>query len=231
MRRQPPKGEPRLVIAARGGHPERVPYHRRNVGFRLLRRGGRAYRRPLPAKQTCGRPDWDDRVRPGGDISYTPTDPCSKPVSALSRPHLSRYRASFRAWGASMRRRNFLGVLGGAMAIWPLAARAQQPTIPVIGFLSALSPEASVDSIEAFRRGLAEAGFVEGQNIAIEYRWLEGQYDRLQAFTGEFVRRPVSLISCCQSACRTGRDSRNHVNPDRIRRGPRPRSGWASREL
>src|SRR5260370_11150244 len=93
-----------------------------------------------------------------------------------------------------MRRRSFL-VLGGAAAVWPLAARAQQPNVPVIGFMSTRSPEESEYLLEAFRQGLKEGGFVEGQNVAIEFRWARGQYDRLPAMAADLVSRRVNVLT------------------------------------
>src|SRR5215475_7699961 len=93
-----------------------------------------------------------------------------------------------------MRRREFITLLGGAAAAWPLAARAQQPAMPVVGFLSTLSPQANAARLRVFRRALSELGFVEGRNLAIEFRFVEGEYDRLPAMAEELVRHPVAVL-------------------------------------
>jgi putative ABC transport system substrate-binding protein len=93
-----------------------------------------------------------------------------------------------------MRRRDFITFAGGTAAAWPMAARAQQPAIPVVGFLSSGSPESDAVRLIAFRQGLNETGYVEARNLAIEYRGMQGHYDLLPALIADFIRRPVAVI-------------------------------------
>src|SRR5260370_16526527 len=93
-----------------------------------------------------------------------------------------------------MRRREFIAALGGAATAWPLAARAEQPAMPVVGYLSSLTQADSVHFDAAFRRGLSEMGYVEGQNVSIEYRWITDRYDPLPAMAVDLVQRQVAVI-------------------------------------
>jgi putative tryptophan/tyrosine transport system substrate-binding protein len=93
-----------------------------------------------------------------------------------------------------LQRREFVALLGGAAVAWPLAARAQQPTVPVIGFLGSQTPEMLMSRLGAFRQGLTGSGYVEGRNVAIEYRWAEGRQDRYSELMGDLIHRKVTVI-------------------------------------
>src|SRR6478672_5400817 len=106
--------------------------------------------------------------------------------------------------GANMRRREFIGLFGGATA-WPLVARAQQPVMPLVGFLGTRAASDDPQLLTAFRNGLKEAGYVEAQNVAIEYRFADNQYDRLPTLAADLVQRRVALIVTNGPAARTAK--------------------------
>jgi putative ABC transport system substrate-binding protein len=93
-----------------------------------------------------------------------------------------------------MRRREFVGLIGGSAVMWPLAAAAQQPTLPIIGYLGSATSEQTIDNVVAFRKGLSESGYVEGQNVAIQYRWADGHFGRFPALAAELVAQRVAVI-------------------------------------
>jgi hypothetical protein len=127
-----------------------------------------------------------------------------------------------------MNRREFIALVGGAAAAWPLTARAQQPVMPVVGYLSVGAPPAHL--LAVFKQSLAEAGFVEGRNVAIETPSADGRYDRLPALAADLVRRQVAVIvdNYCQSGARRQGCDRN--NTDRLQRSRGSRRAWSGRQ-
>jgi hypothetical protein len=120
-----------------------------------------------------------------------------------------------------VKRRDFVGVLVAAAA-WPLAAWAQQVAMPIVGFVAGRSTEASARPAAAFRKGLNESGYIEGQNVVVEYHWLEDQYDRLPAVIADFVRRRVAVIATPFSADDDPYCIRGRRRPGEVRSGHEP---------
>src|SRR5262249_11164867 len=133
--------------------------------------------------------------RPAGSAGHENRTDHQPKNGENARSHRSTLPARTRRRGNRMQRREFITLLGSTAVAWPLAARAQQPAMPVVSLVSGRSPETSLRLAGAFRKGVNEAGYVEGQNVRVEYHWLDGQYDRLASLMADFVRRHVSVIA------------------------------------
>jgi ABC-type uncharacterized transport system substrate-binding protein len=152
----------------------------------------------MPRASEAGRSDEND---PTATLAVHCGNGFDAGFSPLSKYSFEALGCRLLNLGEDMQRREFITLLGGAALAWPLAARAQQAAVPLIGYLGISSPEAFASRLQAFRQGLFETGYVEGRNVTIEYRWAESQFDRLPEFASDLVkRRPSTIVAAGSTA-------------------------------